>query len=150
MKKPAIPAVPLDAANKEILSSLKEAVEIITGQRGDKLTAFSGLVTLGDVVSKVNKIIKTLQNVGDSATATTPETAAPQVTQITQVISANYTHTQSTALATWTVNHNLGFKPAVTVLTLGGVEMWAEITHVSNNQVSIGFDSPITGQAILS
>lgn len=62
MKKPAIPSVPLDAVNKDILSSLKEAVEIVTGQRGEKLKLLTGQAGVSDLVVKINEIIRALQN----------------------------------------------------------------------------------------
>jgi hypothetical protein len=57
---------------------------------------------------------------------------------------------QSTPAAMWTVNHNLGFKPAVKALTVGGVEMWAEVIHANSNQVFIYFDAPTAGIATCS
>ena len=69
---------------------------------------------------------------------------------ITGGATANFTHTQSIAAASWTVNHNLGFKPAVKALTLGGVEVLAEVIHTSINQLMIYFDLPLAGQAICS
>lgn len=62
MKKPSIPSIPLDASNKDILVPLKEAVEIITGQRGQKLKLLTGQARVSDLVIKVNEIIRALQN----------------------------------------------------------------------------------------
>ncbi len=56
-----------------------------------------------------------------------------------------FTVTQSSPSASWIVNHNLGFHPLVTILTPGFVEMEAQITHTSNNQLLVGFASPQTG-----
>jgi Major tropism determinant N-terminal domain len=50
----------------------------------------------------------------------------------------------------WTVNHNLGFRPAVTVLSPGGAEVWAEVIHASVNQALVYFDAPYAGVAICS
>ena len=36
--------------------------------------------------------------------------------------SQTYTHTQSTASATWTINHNLGFRPSIELFDAGGQE----------------------------
>ncbi len=58
-----------------------------------------------------------------------------------------YVHTQASPLATWTVNHNLGRKPLVAVLSVGGQEVIAEVLHASNNQVLISFASPAVGSA---
>lgn len=58
-----------------------------------------------------------------------------------------YTHTQNSANTTWNVVHNLGFKPDVAIYTTGGVEVIAEVLHVSNNILTITLASPITGYA---
>lgn len=47
---------------------------------------------------------------------------------------------------TWVVNHNLGRKPIVTLLTQGGVEMIAEVVHTNANQLIVYFASPIAGR----
>ena len=59
--------------------------------------------------------------------------------------SAVYLHTQSSPLALWTINHNLGIKPQVLV-TVGGVEVEADITFVSMNSLQINFSSPVAGE----
>lgn len=60
-----------------------------------------------------------------------------------------YVHTQSVAAATWTINHNLGFKPAVTVYSVGGLQVGAGVAHVSDNQTQISFAAPQAGSARL-
>jgi len=62
----------------------------------------------------------------------------------------SYTYVQSVASSSWIVNHNLGFKPAVEVLSAGGMEVEAEVMHTSNNQTIINFVSPQTGSARLN
>ena len=52
--------------------------------------------------------------------------------------------------STWVINHNLLRRPLVGVFTVGGVEMWAEVLHVSLNQVIVTFDEPVAGYAICS
>lgn len=59
--------------------------------------------------------------------------------------SAVYEHIQSVPLASWTINHNLGFRPNVSVKSIGGLEVDAEVLHVSVTQVQIFFDLPATG-----
>lgn len=48
-------------------------------------------------------------------------------------------------LTTWTVNHNLGYKPQVQVLSSGFAIVLAEVSHVNNNQLTVLFNSPFTG-----
>lgn len=62
--------------------------------------------------------------------------------------SAGYVHTQTISSSIWTVNHNLGFKPAISVHSMGGVEVLASVVHTSNNQVIISFENDFTGYAI--
>lgn len=46
----------------------------------------------------------------------------------------------------WVVNHNFGRKPtAVQVLTVGGVEILADVVHISDNQLQVSFAAPFTG-----
>lgn len=59
-------------------------------------------------------------------------------------------HDQISAAAAWTINHNLGKRPNVSVFTVGGAEVWAEILHISADQLQIHFDVPFAGFAILS
>lgn len=61
--------------------------------------------------------------------------------------AGGYTHTQSAASATWTINHNLGRKPAVTLLTTGGVEFEGQVTHTSDNQAVVSLAAAIAGTA---
>jgi hypothetical protein len=59
-------------------------------------------------------------------------------------------HTQASASATWTINHNLGLRPQVEVLSPGGVQVEAAVQHITDNQTVITFNTPQTGQAIFN
>jgi hypothetical protein len=65
-----------------------------------------------------------------------------------------YTHTQSSASSTWTVNHNLGRKPNVDVVIphtgQSEVVLPLKIQVTSDNQVVITFTSAQTGIVRLS
>jgi hypothetical protein len=62
----------------------------------------------------------------------------------------NYVHTQSIAADTWTVTHNLGKRPSVTVVTSAGDVVEGDIHYVSDNVVQLGFGSPFAGSAIFN
>ena len=62
---------------------------------------------------------------------------------------AGYNHTQSSALTTWTINHNLGYNPSVQAFTAGSLEVYGEVQHISNNQTLIYFNAAISGSARL-
>ena len=58
-----------------------------------------------------------------------------------------FEHTQGSASALWTVNHNLGREPSVSVKTVGGVEIVPSVTHQSVNQTQIAFSAATAGRA---
>jgi hypothetical protein len=59
-------------------------------------------------------------------------------------------HQQPIASEVWTINHNLGFRPAVSVLSTGGMLMLAQVVHANLNQVLVYFDAPTSGQVVCS
>lgn len=63
--------------------------------------------------------------------------------------AVGYLHTQASESATWTIAHNLGFRPAVAPVSVGGVEMIGSITHLSDNTLQIDFLTPVAGSARL-
>ena len=62
----------------------------------------------------------------------------------------SYLHTQSTASATWTIAHNLGFKPSVELFNAGSQEIDGDVVHISQNVVMVYFTQSITGFARLN
>jgi hypothetical protein len=60
-------------------------------------------------------------------------------------------HAQPVPAATlWTINHNLGFRPAVAILDSGGNEIEADVVHTRPNQLVIHFAIPVAGVARLT
>lgn len=60
-----------------------------------------------------------------------------------------YIHTQSTAASVWTINHNLGYRPAVEVLDSGSQEIDGEVSHPTVNQTVVTLNPPTAGIARL-
>jgi len=60
-----------------------------------------------------------------------------------------YTHTQSVASATWTINHNLGFNPVAVVLDSGGTQCEGAISYPTINRMVIVFTGAFTGIAYI-
>jgi hypothetical protein len=60
-----------------------------------------------------------------------------------------YLHTQNVPATVWTINHNLGLRPAVSIIDTGGNEVEAEVSHTSTNQLVIRFAIPLAGLARL-
>lgn len=62
----------------------------------------------------------------------------------------HYHHAQATPSATWSITHNLGKRPAVTVVDSGGNEWITNVEHVSDNALVIRFTAPFSGNAYLN
>lgn len=60
-----------------------------------------------------------------------------------------YVHQQGSAAATWTINHNLGYRPSVELLNTGSQEIEGDVVHTSANQTVVSFSGAVAGQARL-
>lgn len=58
-----------------------------------------------------------------------------------------YEHQQPTPSATWTINHNLGYRPSIVLLSVGGKTMVGDVIHTNVNQAIATFDQPTAGIA---
>ena len=91
--------------------------------------------------------------VNDVISITTPggttSFGTPGTTEVV-VPDLAYAHTQGTANATWTINHNLDFYPNVTVVDSGGTIVEGEISYTTRNQVVLTFSAAFSGKAYLS
>ena len=59
----------------------------------------------------------------------------------------SYTHIQSVASNTWTVNHNLGFNPTAVVLDSAGTNCEGTFSYPTTNTLIITFTAAFTGTA---
>lgn len=92
---------------------------------------------------------------GDSINITSPTTASVNVKSTSNVTSVsvsrggdkNYVHEQSSPSATWTVNHNLNKRVAVSVVDSAGTAIICDVHYVSDNQVVLTFDAATSGNA---
>jgi hypothetical protein len=62
----------------------------------------------------------------------------------------SYEHTQGAASNSWVVNHNLGFKPNVTVVDSAGNIVEGEIAYTNSNSLTVSFQSAFSGYAYIS
>lgn len=62
---------------------------------------------------------------------------------------ASYVHNQSTVAGTWTINHNLGYRPSVELLDSGSQEIDGQIVHPSVNQTVVTLNPATAGLARL-
>lgn len=64
--------------------------------------------------------------------------------------AAGFNFTQASPANEWIMNHNLGYKPAIDLFTVGGVQFVAEIVHIDDNQARAYLITPLAGSARLS
>ena len=62
----------------------------------------------------------------------------------------SYEHNQGSASNSWTITHNLGFKPNVTVIDSAGNIVEGEIAYTNSNSLTVSFASAFSGKAYLS
>jgi hypothetical protein len=60
---------------------------------------------------------------------------------------ATYTHIQSPAAAVWTVAHNLGRYPSITVVDNLGGQLYPDVRYADADIVQITHSVPLTGRA---
>lgn len=61
-----------------------------------------------------------------------------------------YIHDQQTAASVWTVTHNLGKYPSVTVVDSGGNVAVGDIAYTDNNSLTITFSAAFAGKAYIN
>lgn len=62
----------------------------------------------------------------------------------------SFEHSQGSASNSWTITHNLGFKPNVTVIDSAGNIVEGEIAYTNSNSLTVSFASAFSGKAYLS
>lgn len=105
------------------------------------------LVSTGQVV-----VQEVAERVIEVTAPTTPVRVEVQVAGPQGPAGANaaaYVHQQLAASASWTINHNLGYKPSVELLNTGSQEIEGDVVHTSVNQTVVTFSGAVAGQARL-
>lgn len=62
----------------------------------------------------------------------------------------NFTFIQSTSAAVWTITHNLGKRPSISVIDSAGTNVIGAVNHINNNELTITFSSAFKGTAYLN
>ncbi len=102
-------------------------------------------------VSSVTNTVTVTEN-GSSTVVTVPVTST--VTAVTQgpqgpAGGAAFVYQQAAPATTWTINHNLGYKPSVELLDSGSQEIDGEIAHPTDNQTVVTLNPASAGLARL-
>lgn len=62
----------------------------------------------------------------------------------------SYTHIQGEASDTWTIEHNMGRYPSVTVVDSAGSAVFGDVTYTNENQLTVTFSVAFSGKAYLN
>lgn len=65
-------------------------------------------------------------------------------------VNAGYTHNQAVASDFWTIDHNLGYRPAVTSYDTADDQIIGNVDHVTANSLTIEFTTAVSGVAYMS
>ncbi len=65
-------------------------------------------------------------------------------------LDRHYEHIQSLPADTWTIDHPLGKKPAVTVIDSAGDQVEGDVSYVGTLRVVLRFSAPFAGVAVLN
>lgn len=71
-------------------------------------------------------------------------------TGTTIVGAVTYTHSQVSPSSTWTISHNLGRRPSVTIVDSAGNVQIGEVLYNSDNQITVTFAASFGGYAYLN
>lgn len=62
----------------------------------------------------------------------------------------SYVHDQGIAASVWTITHNLGRSPSITIVDSGNTVVYGEKTYVNENIVIVTFNGSFSGKAYLN
>jgi hypothetical protein len=70
--------------------------------------------------------------------------------KLTFTAKTAYVHTQTVAAAVWTIVHNLGKYPSVSIVDSANDEVIGEVRYTNTNQVVVTFSAAFSGKAFLN
>jgi hypothetical protein len=70
--------------------------------------------------------------------------------KVTFTAKTAYVHTQTVAAAVWTITHNLGKYPSVSIVDSANDEVIGEVRYTNTNQVVVTFSAAFSGKAFLN
>ena len=85
-----------------------------------------------------------------TVTALSANTVTASATPAAGPSHATYTHTQSSASATWTINHNLNCFPSVTIVDSAGSVVIGDVSYTNANTLVVTFVAAFGGKAYLN
>lgn len=130
--------------NKYVTVTQKKNVSVVTEPATDVLEVHDAGVAGPANVLSVGTVTT------GTAAVTITGTPPAQTLNFVLPVGASYVHTQSVSASTWTISHNMGFFPSVSVVDNGGNMVIGDVSYITENQVSISFSASFGGKAYFS
>ena len=127
-----------------------EAVEAITAEVTEVQVGPKATIAVGTTTTVAPDQPATVTDVGTPGAAVFNFTIPKGEKGDAGANGAGFDYTQSAASDTWTIAHNLGYRPSVSTFTPGGLEMTGSVQHLSAAVVRITFSQPVAGSARLN
>lgn len=78
------------------------------------------------------------------------DTKAYGITKGTSNVDKTFVHTQSSASSTWSITHNLGKFPSVSIVDSAENLVLGDVTYINNNSLTISFSATFSGKAYIN
>ena len=69
---------------------------------------------------------------------------------LTALSDDNYVHDQAVPASTWTINHNLGYYPSVSVVDSTNRVVFGDVVYLTDDVVQVNFNGSFSGKAYIS
>lgn len=142
----------------ELVVNLTE--DVLNVEITEQLTAtltedvLSAEVTTDGLVVTITDDVLSVTFEGDLTATISEDVTAVSLGEVVEITnnygSAYYEHLQSVASTTWTINHNLGKNPSVTVIDSGGSYIVTDIAYTNSNTLVLTFSAALGGTAYLN
>lgn len=98
------------------------------------------------------KQVEVTKHLGDEGVDATDKVVTVSLTQADTLLlgitdDRHHTHKQAQAAKVWTIAHNLGKRPAVTVVDSAGTVVIGEVDYLDDNTVRLTFCAAFSGTA---
>jgi hypothetical protein len=118
----------------------------VTGRAGDVLTISGAIEGTADVALEVGDRLEMRATAG----AVVELQDAVHALEAIPPGDLSYVHVQGTAAPSWTIAHNLGKYPSVSVVDSAGSWWIGDVTYININTVRVDFGAGFSGKAFLN